>query len=224
MSNNADRVYEAGRSTAGWKKGAPVRELSQLPDGTLFIEVSHSFQSENLAVVTEQRPLLPGVWAAWCSPDGRRIGSDVFVIHQFMLDPDYPREEEFFVAVPSDSVDTTDFIVVIEMRYADYEVFGGQQTPTYQREVAFATSFEALCAVDALKGEIELMDRDMQEMLNVYVRNQNVPRGDPLEALRETAAYNVAHMDLQQIRLDPYWGRFSDEDLERYKQKGRELA
>lgn len=224
MSNNANRIYEAGRSTQGWKKGARVRDVKALTTGTLFIEVNHNFQSENLTIVTEQRPHLPGVWASWADEDGRRTSLDEFCIHEFMLEPIRDKEAEFFAAVPIGTASTKDAVLVIELRYPDYEVYGSQQTATYEREVSFATREEAEVARDKVQEEIRAMSESEQNLLRVYLQSRDVLRGDPLEALRETAGYFVWSSPLEALRQDPYWGRFPEEDLERYQETGSKLA
>ncbi len=224
MNKGTGRVYEAGYSTAGWKKGARVRDVETLTTGTLIISVNHNFQSENLCIITEQRPHLPGVWASWANEDGTRTGLDEFSIHRFMLAPTHDKEEEFFLAVPAGTEDTADFILVIEMRYDDYEVHGSQQTPSYHRELAFATVEEAKVALGRVQEEIDRMPDVNAELFSVYVRSHEIPRGDPLEVLRETAGYFIFNEPTEELRTDPYWGRFSDEDLRRYQEKGKELA
>ena len=224
MNNGTDRLYEDGRSTQGWKKGARVRDLAVLTDGTVLIDISHAFKSENLAVVIEQRPILPGVWASWANEEGMRQDPDVYVIHEFMLNPKFDQDRELFLAVPVGTMDTADFILVVELRYEDYEVYGNQQTPVYQQGVSFATREEAQVALDAVQEEINLMPDTFQDLLSVYIRSNDIPRGDPLEVLRETAGYFIFNELTEELRIDPYWGRFSDEDLERYKQKGKELT
>ena len=92
------RTYTQGRSTAGWVRGERVRSLDQLDDGQVFISVSHTFQSENLAVVIEQRPMLPGVWAKWALPDGSPYGTHPFSIHDFVLAEKFHSREEYFLA------------------------------------------------------------------------------------------------------------------------------
>lgn len=94
------RIYQGGRSTEGWKRGPRVESLSQMPDGTLVWSVSHSFKSENLAIVTEQRPRLPGVWMRWANTDGTPTEErDVFAIHEFILRPTHWGGQEYFLAV-----------------------------------------------------------------------------------------------------------------------------
>lgn len=142
-----------------------------------------------------------------------------------MLHSKYDRNEERFLAVPVGTINTADFMLVIQMRYEDYEVYGGQQTPVYQQQVAFATREEAQVALDTVQEEIDLMPDDFQDLFSVYIRSNDILRDDPLEVLRETAGYFIFNESTEELRtLDPYWGRFSDEDLERYKQKGRKLV
>ena len=94
------RTYQTGRSTDGWTRSKHVELLSELPNGTLIISVSHSFQAENLAVITEQRPNLPGVWANWADVDGTVSDRHPFCIHEFMLKPERRVEVEYFLALP----------------------------------------------------------------------------------------------------------------------------
>ena len=94
------RTYQAGRSTEGWTRGKHVERLDELPNGTLIISVSHAFQAENLAIVTEQRPNLPGVWANWADVDGTVSDRYPFCIHEFVLEPERRIETEYFLALP----------------------------------------------------------------------------------------------------------------------------
>ena len=94
------RLYKGGRSTKGWKRGPRLENISQAPNGTLLWCVTHTRQNENLALVTEQRPLLPGVWARWAATDGTATPErDVFCIHKFMLEERHQLGAEYFFAV-----------------------------------------------------------------------------------------------------------------------------
>ena len=99
-SMGAGRIYKNGRSTAGWKRGKHVEELSELSDGTVIVSISHSFNAENLAIITKQRPQLPGVWANWVDVDGAVSDKDPFCIHGFMLQSKHRTQEEYFLAIP----------------------------------------------------------------------------------------------------------------------------
>ncbi len=220
-----ERVYEGGRSTKGWKKGAHIRSLDVLPNGTLIIDVSHNFQSENLAIITEQRPHLPGVWAKWALPKGVEYGKDVFSIHEFELKSKYDYIKELFLAIPDTRVSVeSPSVLVLEMAYPDYEPGGNQSTISYVHEIAYPTKAEAEKALGDVNEELLKMDEMERTVFRVYLRNEDAEEEDAVETLRNIAGYLIYNESLKDLQADPYWGQFSEEALLRYQEEGSKLA
>lgn len=229
LHKGVGREYEGGRSTEGWVKGSRVRNVNELPNGTFLICLSHRFRAENFAVVIEQRPLLPGVWAKWCAPDGEIVGEEAFSIHQGVLDHEDSSVVEYFYAVAytRSSLFDEPAVVVIELIYEDFEPYGNQAIPYYSKPFYYDTLEEAETVVEALNAEIAKMHKDVRALLTVFIRPEETERGNALETLREIAGYEIAHNTVKGIRestILSYWHRFTDEDLTRYIKKGADLT
>lgn len=109
-----DRVYDAGRSTAGWRRGEPITTLTQLHVGDVLIQVSHRFEAENLLRVTGFRQMVDGERRIIAQAEGcdgfecltvyshtlESRQDPVWYVWDFALEPKFHHMEAWYRAVP----------------------------------------------------------------------------------------------------------------------------
>ena len=109
----------------------------------------------------------------------------------------------------------------------DFEPHGSQSIPCYSQSLSYETREEAEEVVELLRAEVAKMNADMRALLAVYIPPKPVSVPDPLEALREIAGYEIRHDEPEDVRsnaLLSYWHPFTDEQLQHYSKKGKDLA
>lgn len=223
-----DRIYQGGRSTEGWVRGAQIHNVNELVVGSYVICVNHSFESENLAIVVESCPNAINRWLCWVNVLGENVGENPFGINAYSLDPDMDPVEQCFVAERQTVLAQTEIstTLIIQSMFLQYAPGFGQNTAFRNKYIMYETLVEALRAKRLLEAEIKLMPAEVQSKLSVYLQDQNAPKEDALESLRGIAGYSLRGVNIKTIQNMPqysYWQTFSEEQLNHYKSVGYEL-
>ena len=77
------RIYKAGRTTTGFRRGTKITDTAEVQVGDTLIGVSHQFKAENLYRVTTHKG--DRFYVVYIQPNGQKADGDEMCVWAFNL-------------------------------------------------------------------------------------------------------------------------------------------